>query len=94
LAPCLRSFANHPDPAIQAKAATALNDLRPSAAQVERQLKSEDGRVRASALEGIWRSKTPESAAIFRAALSDKHQRVVANALLGLHTLVINPGST
>jgi HEAT repeat protein len=48
-------------------------------------MRSEDSRVRANAIEAVWFHQTPESAAIFRNALSDPCHRVVVNALVGLY---------
>ena len=54
---------------------------------IERQMQSDDPRVRSGAIEALWNSKTEDAKLIFRAALSDTHHRVVGNALVGLYLL-------
>ncbi len=81
----LRDLTTHPDERTQSQAVKAFCKLRSNTALISRQLKAEDGRVRANAIEALWPVRTPEAAAIFRAALEDTHHRVVINALIGLH---------
>lgn len=85
LFPWLRSLTNHADQRIRSKAVKACCLLRPNPALVEKQLKSEDARVRANALEALWGMPGADAVAIFQEALHDPHHRVVVNALIGLH---------
>ena len=85
LFPWLRSLANHPDQRIRSKAVKSFCALRPNPALVEKQLKSEDARVRANAIEALWGLPGLDGIPIFREALNDPSHRVVVNALVGLH---------
>ena len=85
LVPRLNALTNHADERIRSKAVKALCGLRPNKALLKRQLQSDDARVRANAIEGIWHMQSEEASDIFREALSDNNHRVVVNALLGLH---------
>jgi HEAT repeat protein len=83
--PLLRSLSRHSDEAVRSKAGELFSELRSDKIPIERQMASEEPRVRARALELLWYVRSPETTAIFRQALSDPHHRVVANALVGLH---------
>lgn len=85
LFPWLRSLTNHPDQRIRSKAVKSFCALRPNPALVEKQLKSEDARVRANAIEALWGMPGVQVIPIFRETLSDPNHRVVVNALVGLH---------
>ncbi len=85
LLPWLRELTLHGDQHVRSKAAKVLCEMRPNVAAIERQMKSEDPRVRANALEALWLSDEPGAVAVFRAALSDTAHRVLVNALIGLH---------
>ncbi len=54
---------------------------------VRTQLSSKNPRTRANVLETLWRVDTPEARKWLLAALADSNNRVVGNALLGLHLL-------
>jgi HEAT repeat protein len=54
-------------------------------------LKDEDERVRANAVESLWRIDAPMVRTLLQSATSDPHPRVCMNALLGLY-LVGEPG--
>ena len=84
LLPWLRGLMTHADESIRSQAAKLICGLRPNRAFVERQLQSEDGRIRANAIEALWHVRTEDATAIFRMGLLDVHHRVRANALLGL----------
>ena len=84
LLPWLRNLMNEPDEMIRSQAAKLICGLRPNRAFVERQMQTEEGRVRANAIEALWHVRTEDATAIFRMALADSHHRVVANGLLGL----------
>jgi hypothetical protein len=50
-------------------------------------LDSENGRVRASAIEGLWGVQSPSARRDLIACLKDKNNRVVGNAVIGLYRL-------
>ena len=54
---------------------------------VAQHLDSGDGRVRASTVEGLWGVQSPSARRELWACLKDKNNRVVGNALIGLHRL-------
>jgi HEAT repeat protein len=83
--PLLRTLSRHADERVRSKAVELLCELRPNKILIERQMQSEEPRVRASALEFLWYARNMETASIFQSALSDPHHRVIANALIGLH---------
>ena len=84
---CLRlcTLTWHPDNRIRSKAVLALCRLRPNGPVIERQMESEDARVRANAVEALWGSDTGKAGRLFREALLDSHHRVVVNGILGLY---------
>jgi HEAT repeat protein len=81
----LRGLSGHPDQRVRSKVTKVLCELRPNKGLVDRQMLSDDPRVRASAIEALWYAPSPDKVEIFRSALSDAHHRVVANGLVGLH---------
>jgi hypothetical protein len=70
---------------VRSKAVKLLCRAYPSRGLIERQLQSDDSRVRANAIEALWFHQTRESTKIFMDALADPSHRVVVNALIGLH---------
>ena len=54
---------------------------------VARHLDSAEARVRASTVEGFWGVQSPSARRDLWASLKDKNNRVVGNALIGLHRL-------
>jgi len=72
------------DSRIRSKAALILGRTRPTASLIQRLMRDEDARVRANFVEGLWNSEG-DHCALFREVLQDSHQRVVGNALIGLH---------
>ena len=85
LLPWIRSLTSSPDKHIRSKAAKSLCKLRPNTAVIQRQLKSEDPRVRANAVEALWHVQSEDAILIFQEAMSDPHHRVVLNAVVGLY---------
>src|SRR4051794_1776285 len=80
----IRALTNHQDPCVQSKGVKALWHLLPNTSAIQhRHFHSEDARVRANAIEAIWRSNTPEAESIFLSALRDTDHRVILNALVG-----------
>ena len=84
LIPWLRNLAQVGDPHVRSKAAKAICVMRPNLMMIERQLKSEEPRVRANALEALWEVKGVEAVRLFNECLTDSSHRVVVNALIGL----------
>lgn len=85
LLPWLRALTENAHARVRSKATKLLCKAVPMKLSVQRQLSSDDSRVRANAIEALWFHQTPESTIIFRNALSDPCHRVVANALIGLY---------
>lgn len=83
----LQHLARHTDPRIASKATLLIGKRLRNEDFVARQLESPDCRVRASTIEGLWNSSQPGSRARLWAGLKDKNNRVVGNALIGLHRL-------
>ena len=83
----LRALGQNGDVRVRSRAAKLLCELRPNKGLIERQMLSGDARVRAGAIEAVWHAKNDESRAIFQAALSDCHHRVVSNVLVGLYRM-------
>lgn len=83
----LQHLTRHADSRIASKATLLIGKRLRNEDFVTRQLESPDSRVRASTIEGLWYSPRPESRARLWAGLKDKNNRVVGNALIGLHRL-------
>ena len=81
----LRKLAQHNDAHVRSRSIKLLCKIRPNKEFIERQMRSNDPRVRASAVEALWPLKTAESNELLRSAARDPHHRVVGNALVGLH---------
>jgi hypothetical protein len=81
----LRSLINHESENVRSKAVKLMCKVSPSKLVVARQLESDEPRVRANAVEALWFSEDPDRTDVFRKALLDQAQRVVVNALIGLH---------
>jgi len=85
LFPWLRKLSQQGDERIKSRAVKLLCELRPNAGQIARQMQDDDPRVRANAIEALWRSNIAEAGSLLRVAVSDTNHRVVGNALVGLH---------
>jgi HEAT repeats len=85
LVPWLRKLSEHDDDRVKSRAVKLLCELRPNKPLIERQMQSDSPRVRANAIEALWRSRTPEAKYLFNMAIYDPNHRVVGNALVGLH---------
>ena len=77
----------HPDRRIAAKATLLVGRRLRNQDWVERRLVSTDGRVRANAVEGLWGVRSLAARKSLWTSLRDKNNRVVGNALIGLHQL-------
>jgi HEAT repeat protein len=90
LIPVLIQFLRHHDARARSKAALLLG-LTPTQGLIERLMRDEDPRVRANFLEGLtadvrlWSRGTVDLRPLLRQALNDSNNRVVGNALVGLH---------
>lgn len=83
----LNHLTMHPDRRIAAKSTLLVGRRLRNQDWVAQHLDSDDGRVRASAVEGLWGVTSPQAHASLWASLKDKNNRVVGNALIGLHRL-------
>jgi hypothetical protein len=81
----LRFFLRAGIPQIISKCALILGRRCPNVDWIGRLMADQDGRVRANLIEALWdRAAEPDINAIFKRALKDRHQRVIANAVYGL----------
>jgi HEAT repeat protein len=85
IAAMLHRLSDSPNACIRSKAALLLGRKFRDARRTLEQLGETDGRVRANAVEALWDADGPEFLEIFRRATLDPHQRVAANAWLGLY---------
>ncbi len=75
------------DPVVAAKIAMLMGKRVSNPLWVERQLTSTDARTRANVIETLWGVDTAQARKSLNAALKDTNNRVVGNALVGLHLL-------
>lgn len=87
LALLLDHLANHPDPRVATKAALALGRRAHGREWAERFLQADDLRVRANAVEALWGRRAPWARALLWRAAAQENNRVVGNAVYGLHLL-------
>ena len=85
--PVLIQVLRQPDPRLRSKAALLVGRTNKSAPWVEQFLREPDARVRANSLEALWGEETGAVHAVFLAAMKDRNNRVLGNALLGLYRL-------
>jgi HEAT repeat protein len=81
LRPLLPKLLQHPSPWIRSKVALLLRLNLANGWD----LAEPDPRVRANAIEAMWRTPGPDRREVFRRALHDPNNRVVGNAILGLY---------
>lgn len=84
LAPALELLRQDPDVRLKSKAVLLYARARRDPAMVASLLDDPSARVRANAVEALWGVDSAEARAVLERALSDPHNRVVGNALLGL----------
>lgn len=78
----------HPNPYLRSKAVKVVGRGSKSPKWVRQRLAEPDPRVRANAIESLWSVNTAEARSLLQFAITeDGHNRVVANALLGLYYL-------
>jgi hypothetical protein len=83
----LNHLTRHPNRHIASKATLLIGKRLRNQNWVNRQLESADERIRANVVEGLWDVTTPAARQCLWNGLKDKNNRVVGNALLGLHQL-------
>lgn len=83
----LGHLAVHPNPQIASKAALFLGRRIHNPNWTSRLNNSADARMRANAIEALWGRNVHWARHTFLDALTDENNRVVGNALLGLHLL-------
>ena len=80
----LVQFLRHPSVKVRSKTALLLGRANWNLARVKKFLTANDERVRANALESLWKHSEPDVLTILREATKDPCGRVAVNALLGL----------
>jgi len=80
----LVQFAQHPNAKVRSKGALLLGRSNWNPGRVESLLASDDGRLRANAVESLWGCRQKEATKILWKATQDPCGRVIVNALLGL----------
>ncbi len=83
----LTHLTHHAEQRIAAKATLLLGRRVRNDHWLENHLASDDARVRASVVEALWGINTYSARKIMVACLKDVNNRVVGNALVGLHML-------
>lgn len=81
----LPALLKHPDVRVRSKVALMLGRLNHNVQWLEKRLADRDPRVRANAVESLWGSDSRQARELFLMAAADEHQRVVANAAVGLY---------
>lgn len=85
LLPILGHLPESDDARIAAKATLFVGRRVQSPAWAKRQLDRGDQRIRANAVEALWGVNTPPAARLLEDCTRDRNNRVVGNALVGLH---------
>jgi hypothetical protein len=87
LVPILAHLVDHSDPKLSAGATLFVGKRMQNPEWVAKQLKHGDPRVRANAIESIWRVNGPGARKVLEEGGADPSNRVVGNSLIGLHAL-------
>jgi len=77
----------NPDSRLRSRAVKVVGRGSKSAKWVRQRLNESDPRIRANAIEALWSVATEEARILLRYAAADGHNRVAANALMGLYYL-------
>ncbi len=86
IAPVMRHLTDHSDSKISSKAALLIAKRVQDLSWAKRVVaESTDAQARAAALETMWGHFGPEVMELFRECLGDEDNRVVGNAIIGLH---------
>jgi hypothetical protein len=72
------------DPKIRSKIALLVVRAKGMGSKLDSYLADEDHRLRANAIEALWGENSPQVVQLFKKATQDTHQRVIANAFVGL----------
>src|SRR5438105_4520572 len=80
----LRPILRECDPRVRSKCVLVLAQHDQNVGWAEKLMSDDDGRIRASVVEGLWGRTSPEVEQLFLRAASDTHHRVAANATYGL----------
>lgn len=81
----IRRMTADADASLRSKAVKILSKLYVNLSLIERQFESEDARVRANAVEGLWGEKSQRHVQLLERAAKDPHHRVAGNGLYGLY---------
>jgi hypothetical protein len=87
LVPVLGYLTHHPDHRIAGKATMLVARRVTNADWIRRHIAVGDPRIRANVLEGLWGLDTPYARQTCVESLEDGNNRVVGNAVVGLHLL-------
>jgi hypothetical protein len=86
IVPIMRHLTGYSDPRIASKASLLIGKRLQNLSWARRVLaESNDPRVRANALEAFWGMDAPDVIDLFRRCVDDPDNRVVGNAIIGLH---------
>jgi hypothetical protein len=77
----------HPNPAVAEKATLLIGRRICNFGWSQRRLESGGPEIRAGVLQSLWGSNTPQARLTMRKCLQDTSERVVGNAVFGLHLL-------
>ena len=83
--PWLMRLLRHGSPHIRSKAALLIGRTNRNAAWARLLLLEKDPRVRANAVQALWKADTPGCEELFRKAATDRDNRVAGNGVLGLY---------
>jgi hypothetical protein len=87
LIPVLGYLTRYPDSLVAGKATMLIARRICNASWIRRHMDSGDPRIRANVVEGLWGLEAPYVRSTNLDAIYDHHNRVVGNALLGLHLM-------
>jgi hypothetical protein len=85
LVPILGHLPENPDSRISAKATLFVGRRVQNPAWTAKQLTKPDERVRANAVEALWGVNSQPAVKLLEDCVADRNNRVVGNALVGLH---------
>jgi HEAT repeat protein len=77
----------HPHPKVAEKATVLMGRRVCNTAWTQRRLETGGPEIRAGVVQGLWGRNTPEARLTMRSCLEDASERVVGNAVFGLHLL-------
>jgi len=83
----LGHLTSHPNPTVAEKATLLIGRRIHNFGWLQRRLESGGPGIRAGVLQGLWGSDTPQARQTMRKCLQDTSERVVGNAVFGLHLL-------